>query len=451
VEVIPDGAFQDCDGLINLSIGNSVKTIGHRTFYRCSNLESVNIPNSVTKIKGGAFNKCEHLSSLTIGNSVEKIEEGAFGSSGLAEVTIPESVTEIGEYAFAGCLDLATVNYNAINAEVGDGNFSINPRGGVSAITTVTIGEKVENIPDDVFSGCTVLETVNYNAKNAAIGTNNFAGKESITTVNIGEEVEVIPAGAFEGCTGLETLVIPDNVLSIGDNAFADCSGLTSIVIGASVASIGDGAFAGCSAVGTITSWAEVPPVIEDEDIFNDIEQDIPVYVPCGSKAAYQVATGWKYFTNYHTISGDTVAVTRYICIGSTYSDDAFEESEEGTYYNTITGSAGCDSVITLTLAYYSSELPSVEFPETVDACDGGDILVILTGTPPFTVEYLVSEGGKAAVTPDKFGLKNIFGEGGYPLTKIGDKYSAIIPSGSAKILTFEKISIVDGNGCKGK
>jgi hypothetical protein len=96
---------------------------------------------------------------------------------------------------------------------------------------------------------------------------------------------------------------------------------------------------------------------------------------------------------------------------------------------------------------------PTIEFPKTVDPCDGGDILVILSGTPPFTVEYNVSESGKAYVPADKLGLKNFFGEGGYPLqaTDNPNEYSAIIPSGNQNILTFEKISIVDGKGCKGK
>ncbi|MDR2839645.1 MAG: hypothetical protein LBV75_00030, partial [Paludibacter sp.] len=95
---------------------------------------------------------------------------------------------------------------------------------------------------------------------------------------------------------------------------------------------------------------------------------------------------------------------------------------------------------------------PTIEFPQIVDPCDGGDILVTLSGVPPFTVEYNVSESGKAFVPASKLGLGSIFGEGGYPLTKTGSNtYSAIIPSGSAKILTFEKISIEDGNGCVGK
>ena len=85
----------------NVTIPNSVTTIGEWAFEGCSGLTSVTIPNSVTSIGEGAFYICSGLTSVTIPNSVTTIGCLAFGDcSSLTSVTIPNSVTSIGDSAF---------------------------------------------------------------------------------------------------------------------------------------------------------------------------------------------------------------------------------------------------------------------------------------------------------------------------------------------------------------
>ena len=64
-------------------------------FYECSNLTNVTIPNSVTSIGLGAFLNCSSLTSVTIGNSV----------------------TSIGEQAFSGCGKLTSITFQGTKAE----------------------------------------------------------------------------------------------------------------------------------------------------------------------------------------------------------------------------------------------------------------------------------------------------------------------------------------------
>ena len=87
-------------------------------FYNCSGLTNITISDSVTSIGGAAFNNCSGLTSVTIGDSVTSIGGSAFfGCSSLTSVTIGDSVTSIGEWAFSGCSSLTSVYYKGTAEE----------------------------------------------------------------------------------------------------------------------------------------------------------------------------------------------------------------------------------------------------------------------------------------------------------------------------------------------
>lgn len=124
-------AFNNCQFLTSITIGNSVKSIGYAAFidtslssitipnsvtditgafYNCSNLTSISIPNSVTSVGNYAFHGCAKLEFITIPNSVKSIGNNAFRYCyGLTSVTIPDSVTSIESYAFCDCINLKSV------------------------------------------------------------------------------------------------------------------------------------------------------------------------------------------------------------------------------------------------------------------------------------------------------------------------------------------------------
>ena len=96
IESIAASAFSNCTGLTSVAIPNSLTTIGYKAFENCTGLTSVTIPNSVTTIGYMAFENC----------------------TGLTSVTIPNSVTSIGRGAFSGCTRLTSITCEAVDPPI---------------------------------------------------------------------------------------------------------------------------------------------------------------------------------------------------------------------------------------------------------------------------------------------------------------------------------------------
>lgn len=75
------------------------------------------------------------------------------------------------------------------------------------------------------------------------IGNNAFFNCTSLTSVTIPKGVKILEYRAFEDCEGLTSIIIPDGVESIGNHAFADCKNLSDIKISSSVKKFGIGTF----------------------------------------------------------------------------------------------------------------------------------------------------------------------------------------------------------------
>ena len=77
VTSIGESAFSNRP-ITNVTIPNSVTSIGASAFYCCRSLTSVTIPNSVTSIGNFAFYYCDSMTSVSIPNSVTSIGNSAF-------------------------------------------------------------------------------------------------------------------------------------------------------------------------------------------------------------------------------------------------------------------------------------------------------------------------------------------------------------------------------------
>ena len=306
-------AFSDCTGLTFVTIGNNVKIIGSEAFQGCSSLTSVTIPNSVTFIEEGAFGNCTGLTTVTIGKNVKGLMPATFaGCASLTSVTIGNSVTSIGEWAFYGCAGLTSITLPNSVTSIGLRAFS-----GCSSLTSITIPNSVTSIGSSAFQSCTSLTSVTIGNSVKSIRYWAFRDCSSLTSVIIGNSVTSIDYGAFESCSGLTSINIPNSVKKIVDDAFYGCTGLTSVTIGNGMTSITDGIFTECPSLTSVTignsvtsigEWAfygcagltsvtvkNPTPVTIGQNTFSN-HANATLYVPTGSKFAYQAADCWKEF-----------------------------------------------------------------------------------------------------------------------------------------------------------
>ncbi len=327
--------------ITEVSIGNSVTSIGDYAFYGCTGLMNVTIPNSVTTIGNSAFEGCSGLTSITIPNSVTTIGNSAFEyCSGLTSITIPKNVTSIGDGAFYFCSNLISVTWNAKNY-----TESIMSWG--SYVEFFSFGNEVEYIPAGCCSGLNKLTSITIPNSVTIIGRYAFSECTGLTSIEIPNSVTCIKERAFSGCVGLTSITIPNSVTSIEDAVCDGCTNLTSIVweakncatpssgfyfpfsfiysqitsftfgenvetiprylcygmsqltsitIPNSVTSIGYNAFEGCNNLSIIYNHAEIPQQIT-EGVFGDVNKSTCLLlVPAESYGLYKSAPVWKDF-----------------------------------------------------------------------------------------------------------------------------------------------------------
>ena len=310
----------------NLTIGNTVTSLGSRAFSDCTGLINVTLENGTTTLSfnyaSNQFSNCPiktfywgrnlvqfsspvsgktSLTSATIGNNVASVGGSAFsGCTNLSSVTIPSSITKLESSMFYQCSSLTnfTISNNITSIESSAFQYS--------GLTSISIPNTVTSIGSRAFSDCTGLTEVTLENGTTTLSFNYASNQFSncpIKTFHWGRNL-VHYTSPVQNKTTLTTLTIGNNVTSIGNSDFYGCIGLTSVTIPNSVTSIGSQAFYGCNGLQTITSQNPIPPTASN-NCFYDVYGTCKLYVPTGSINSYKGANEWKkFFDNNNMFEG---------------------------------------------------------------------------------------------------------------------------------------------------
>ena len=254
-------AFYNCCNLKEINLSNTC-FIGEKTFYGCSGLTNLTLPESLTTIGAGAFAGCSALKSIVI----------------------PQKVSSIYQYAFSNCTGLKTVKLkttrflnnactlgkifeNCVQEYVFDvDSLTTNAVYNISNLSRVTIGQSCTTIENNALYRATI-DTLWISKDIAYVGNQNvtvrhfyYQGSEADWNrvvnkselepdefgipriferdrVKYGIESNKNNASVIKSpntakvyiCSKIELVGEEFRVISIADNAFKDCTAIDTI------------------------------------------------------------------------------------------------------------------------------------------------------------------------------------------------------------------------------
>lgn len=192
--------------------------------------------------------------------------------------------------------------------------------GSVTIPETFTVDGKtyrVTSVDEMAFANNTTLTQLTLPETITTFGQGAFANCSAMTAVNIPASIQEIPGACFAQCKKMAAFTLPEQVKAIGNLAFANCAKASKIELNEGITTIGERAFLGCSAVREITLPSTVskmggnvfyraskltkvhvkattPPALQDS--LGDYISKATLYVPTGSKSAYEADKLWSKF-----------------------------------------------------------------------------------------------------------------------------------------------------------
>lgn len=260
---IPNSFFSGCSSLENVSIPETVTEIKAAAFSGCSKLR-MDIPSGVSKLGSEVFKSCTSLETMTIPDAIKEIPNSLFDRcTSLKSVTMAPDVTVLGQYAFNGCTKLAEIKYSG--SQPAGVPAKANEQGNI-----VTFPATLTEVGNYCFDKCTSISGFKLNDGLKRIGNYAFADNKSITEIEIPETVTYL-GSYFIKATGVTKLTIPASVTYMGSYLAQNCTGITFYICNPKPISCQSTTFSPSGYSGTSTLW-----------------------VPTGSKSAYEAANYWK-------------------------------------------------------------------------------------------------------------------------------------------------------------
>ena len=232
--------------------------------------------STATQIASFAFAYMYDFTSVSM-PAVTSIGQFAFTCcSNITSVSFPLCVS-IGSSAFQSCTKLVSVNISNCTSLQGNGIFS-----GCSLLPTINLPSVASSIPAYTFMYCYSLSSANVPLA-TSIGTYGFGMCSYLSSMSL-SRCSAVGQYAFQGCSRLSTINLPICSI-IYAQAFSGCYNLLSMYLtNSSLCSLSNSnAFTSTPIAGYTTSTGGVYGSI---------------YVPSSLLASYKAATNWVNYSN---------------------------------------------------------------------------------------------------------------------------------------------------------
>lgn len=317
--------------------GYTVTAIDEYALQYISNLKSIELPNTITYIGKQAFEGIWTLSSIISNNpNPTDVDEEAFARSTSWDSETQTTKTE----QYHTTLFVPAGTKATYKAKTGWNKFAY-----------ILSGNEGKSFSAQTTEGVDVIFAIlDENEKTCQVGyIDGQKGKTAIS--DYGDQITItIPASvkyndvdykvvaignfAFYGCYRVLSVNLPEGLKSIGEAAFGYCSQIPSIELPSTITSIGEGAFLQLNKLSSVNSKIETPFDI-DENVFRiqkwnngSYEYVYPelLYVPVGTKAAYEAKTGWNNFGTIEELNPNIIMFAddnvRQICVNAGWDTD---------------------------------------------------------------------------------------------------------------------------------
>ncbi len=363
--------------IASLEIPEGVNILYENLFYGHTEITSVSMCDELRWIGAYAFDGAENLSGkLTVPHDVEVICEYAFQNcKNLTDIQLSDSLEVLEQYSFNGCLsvpdielpdNLSSVGQYVLGNVAGDRTFAVK----LDSTTSKNLGSSGypffydKDDPDRRY-GYRYLSGYYNGLELNGYEVVKFFGSEE----NIGIDSRVVSIGseAFRGNSVIKSVVLPNDLINIGQSAFANCNSLTEIDIPQTVRYISGYAF-NCTPIAEVT-LPDADVVIGD----NAFSYPTKVYCDYESDTAHRLSAARVPFIDPAPDTGHERLADCYLIYVS--ADDGTE---------------------TLRLYGYKGQSAAIELDPTIASVDSEQFKLAESGNET-TVELLAAKGSPEA------------------------------------------------------
>ena len=252
------------------------------------------IQEGITAIPANAFKNCSRMGNVSLPESLETIGNSAFYGTNLLELTIPANVQFIGSSAFQSAhIKSLTIPANSRLTAIGDHTFSNNRLYSLSILA-----DGITSLGQYAFAYCG-MDTVVLPPNLTSLSSYSFEDCNSLRYIVMPNTLTEVPDCAFQGCDNLDDIQFPRNLQRIGKYAFADCTNLRNVDIPGLVTEIGDYAFKNCN-VQSVYSYLFDPFTIGQNTFSAYANANATLYIPNveDTEMKYLYDTQWSQFLN---------------------------------------------------------------------------------------------------------------------------------------------------------